>query len=278
MQRYYHAFLIALRFCRFWWEATTKYRIHSPFILRFIQEVLEDQRIFYAFPMLGNLKKTLYKDARPLVFQDIGAPSKTNNSKQKSVGSVVRNTGILKQSGQYLFKIVQTYSPKRILELGTGAGISTLYQAFPQKHDLFVTVEGIPSLLKIAKQNLDFFGISKVEGICGNFEAVLPDLLDRFDALDYVFIDGHHQGFARQKYFELLLPKLHSESILVFSDIYWSSDMEAAWKEIQQHPKVRLSIDIFDFGVLFFNPQIKEVQHVKLVPQRWKPWILGIWS
>jgi hypothetical protein len=37
--------------------------------------------------------------------------------------------------------------------------------------------------------------------------------------------------------------------------------MEAAWKEIQQHSAVTLTIDLFFIGLVFINPDFKVKQH-----------------
>jgi hypothetical protein len=37
--------------------------------------------------------------------------------------------------------------------------------------------------------------------------------------------------------------------------------MEEAWKEIQQHPAVTLSIDLFFIGLVFFKKDFKAKQH-----------------
>ena len=58
-----------------------------------------------------------------------------------------------------------------------------------------------------------------------------------------------------------MLPHLNENSILIFDDIHWSQGMCQAWKSIQQDPQVKLSIDLFFFGVLFFKNDFKEKQH-----------------
>jgi len=65
-------------------------------------------------------------------------------------------------------------------------------------------------------------------------------------------------------YFNACLKKSHSESIFVFDDIHWSEGMEKAWKEICQNPKVRLSLDLFHLGIVFFREEQHEKEHFLL--------------
>jgi hypothetical protein len=60
------------------------------------------------------------------------------------------------------------------------------------------------------------------------------------------------------------------------ADIYWSADMEQAWKNICRQEDIPLSIDLFHFGVLIFDPYIRIKQHYYLVRRAQKPWRTGI--
>ena len=62
-------------------------------------------------------------------------------------------------------------------------------------------------------------------------------------------------------YFSHLLKKSTKDSIFIFDDIHWSSEMEEAWKKIQAHQSVTLTIDLFFIGLVFFSPDFKVKQH-----------------
>jgi hypothetical protein len=61
------------------------------------------------------------------------------------------------------------------------------------------------------------------------------------------------------EYFELLLPTVSNETVWIFDDIHWSLEMEEAWEIIKKHPKVTVTIDTFQWGIVFFRKeQLKE--------------------
>jgi hypothetical protein len=61
------------------------------------------------------------------------------------------------------------------------------------------------------------------------------------------------------EYFELLIPTITNDSVWIFDDIHWSKDMEEAWEIIKNHPKVTVTIDTFQWGIVFFrSEQLKE--------------------
>ena len=77
---------------------------------------------------------------------------------------------------------------------------------------------------------------------------------------DLLYIDGNHQREATIEYFEKLLPTIHNDSVMIFDDIHWSQGMEAAWEAIKAHPKVTVTIDTFQWGLVFFRRE-QEKEH-----------------
>ena len=89
----------------------------------------------------------------------------------------------------------------------------------------------------------------------------LKTAINKFDILDLVFIDANHKSEAVLRYFELCLNKINKDSILIFDDIYWSSDMEMAWQIIKNHSLVTSTIDIFEMGIVFFNSNLNKTHY-----------------
>jgi hypothetical protein len=50
--------------------------------------------------------------------------------------------------------------------------------------------------------------------------------------------------------------------------------MEDAWSVIKNHPRVTLTVDLYDISLAFVNPAFREKQHFSIVPARWKFWLL----
>ena len=77
---------------------------------------------------------------------------------------------------------------------------------------------------------------------------------------DLIFFDGNHQKEATLNYFNQLLPLAHNDSVFIFDDIHWSKGMEEAWEKIKKHPEVRVTIDSFYWGIVFFRKE-QEKEH-----------------
>ena len=235
--------------------------IHSPFVFDFIKNVLNDKKKYDCYPVIERLRNDLIHDERIIVVEDFGAGSAKMLSNKRRVKSIAASSLKSKKFSQLLFRIVQYYKPKTIVELGTSLGITTMYLANGNKNLQVFTLEGSNEIASIAQNNFETSGLKNIKLIHGNFDDTLPEVLHRMEAIDLAFVDGNHRKEPTLNYFYQLINKSTQSTILIFDDIHWSKEMEQAWEEIQQHPSVTLSIDLFFIGLIFFKKDFKTKQH-----------------
>lgn len=264
-------------YLRFFAKAQTKYDIHSPFLFDFIQHIFEDNRYYYAFPLIEWQRQHLLNEKRTIVIEDHGAGSLVSKSSIRPIKDIARYGPVSPFIGQILFKIINHYQPKNSLELGTSLGVSTLYQALAFTGNTFYSVEGCPNLSQEAALTLQRLNVLNVELINETFDKAIDQLKRKIKSLDYVFIDGDHSYEGTMGYFEQLKPHLHEKSIVIIADIYWSEEMKIAWKHLKEDSKVSASIDLFRIGLLFFDSSLKHPLHIKLVKWYLKPWHIGLY-
>jgi len=260
----------------FYRKAQTLYDVHSPYVARFIQEVLEDNRQYYAFPSIEGYRKQLLENNASLSIRDLGAGSQVTEATSRTISDLARHTPVSPRIGRLLFRLVHFHKPQHLLELGTSLGISGMYQAAAVPSKPLWTIEGNPASAEFAQRQFRRIGLLNTQVINDPFEKALPALLEKMDRLDYAFVDGNHRYEPTEQYVNWLLEKVHPGSIIVLADIYWSGEMRAVWDKLRHRSEVRASIDLYDVGVLLFRTEFAEQQHWTLVPRSWKPWHLGL--
>jgi hypothetical protein len=58
---------------------------------------------------------------------------------------------------------------------------------------------------------------------------------------------------------EQCLTRAHNDTVLVLDDIHWSRGMEEAWEQVKAHPRVTVTIDLYNMGLVFLrSEQAKE--------------------
>jgi len=235
--------------------------MHSPFIYEFITRVCNDKRDYYAYTAIEELRMQLLKIHTRIKVEDFGAGSVRKSSPERKINDIVRSSSKPAKYGKLLFRIANYYQCKKILELGTSLGISTAYLASADQKSHVITLEGAHQVANLARNNFQQLNLRNIEVIEGNFNDTLKDALDKIGSPDMVFFDGNHRLEPTLQYFELCLQKSHLNSIFVFDDIHWSSDMEQAWNSIKEHSNVTCTMDLFFVGLVFFRHSFKEKQH-----------------
>ncbi|MEO1628266.1 MAG: class I SAM-dependent methyltransferase, partial [Bacteroidota bacterium] len=256
----------------FYSAADTLYQVHSPFVFELAKKVLEDDRWYYAFGELEAFRALLQQKKDVIEVTDYGAGSQKMPGKKRSTQEIARSSLSGAEQCRQLFRLVQHFRPKRILELGTSLGISTLYMRAADTRAHILTLEGCPQIAKLARGYFKSRKADNIELIEGRFADTLPQALAQLGAPDLVFIDGHHLKAPTLAYFEQCLAASHENTVFVFDDVHWSAEMVDAWTAIRSHPSIRLTVDLFRMGLAFQRPEQREREHFRLVPKYWKPW------
>ena len=248
----------------FYFSALTKYKVHSPFVFEFVTEVFEDDRFYHSFGIIENYRRYLINIDEKISI----------DQKKQAIKQLVKHDEITASVGKILFKTVHLYKPNNLLELNTQFGIATLYQATPNSN---IPVISIEQNLNTAQKTVSFFqklGTKNIKILSGSLEDQLPKAIQQFKTVDFVYFN-HFWGKERtSNYFEQCLAACAPNSIFVFKSPYSSKESIAFWELAKKNPKVRLSIDIYSLGFLFFRSEQKEVAHYKLIQSWKKPWAI----
>ncbi len=259
----YSAFQLALKYSKYFFTASNAkgHGVHSPFVFEFITQVLNDKRHFYAYDKIEKIRSELLLDRRIITIEDLGAGSTVTKSNERRIKHIARSALKPKKFGQLMFRIVDFYHLNTMVELGTSLGVTSAYLAAGNAMGKIYTFEGAKQVANTAREIFSRLELKNLELIDGNFDDTLIPQLNKIETVDLVFVDGNHRKAPTLSYFKHCLTKAHEYSIFIFDDIHWSADMEEAWKYIQQHSLVTLTIDLFFIGIVFFRKEHKMPQH-----------------
>ena len=237
-------------------SSTNQHGIHSPFVYDLVTKCFYSDQKKYSkqFKSIKKFRHSIAQNHKIIEVKDFGAGSKVFKSNKRKVSAIAKNVGISKKRAILLVKIVQYFDPSQILEIGTSLGIGTASLSIGNPKSKITTLEGCPETSKIAQNQFEKFGFDNVRIIVGDFKKTLPKTL-RNQKFDLIYFDGNHQKKATIDYFEQCLHSSHNKSVFIFDDIHWSKAMEEAWNYIKDHNKVTISIDTFQWGIVFFRKE-----------------------
>ena len=246
----------ARAFLKYWLKKEDRYSQQSPFVFRIYSELIESlNQNKSGNPTFESFRNSLLNDRSEIEVEDLGAGSKKVHEASRSIADITRySTSGIKFCSLYQYFCTLTPA-KHVVELGTCVGLSTRYLSLKTNGKLY-SFEGSSEIQKIAKRE-PYPG--RTEFILGQIKESLPIVLSQIPQVDFALIDANHTYDGTMFAFESMLPKTHSQSILAVGDIHWTPEMEQAWGEIKANPRVKLTMDFYECGIVFFeNPGRKQ--------------------
>lgn len=246
-------------YLKFLWYSNNSHGVHSPFVFDLLRKCFYDKKEYGAYVILKKYRNSLLQNKNTIEVTDFGAGSRVFKSNIRAINQIAQNAGISTKDARLLFRIVNYFKPENILEIGTSLGLASSALALGNPKARITSLEGCPETAKISQQQFQKFDFN-IDSVISRFESYLETETAKSAAYDLIYFDGNHSKKATLSYFESLLSTANNQTVWIFDDIHWSADMEEAWKIIKKHPKVRVTIDTFQWGIVFFRKE-QEKEH-----------------
>ncbi len=251
-------------YLKFLWHSKNQHGVHSPFVFDLVTKCFYDSAKYPEYSILKNYRKSLLQNTNTIEVTDFGAGSRVFKSNTRAINQIAKNAGISPKRAELLFRMVRYFEPDTILEIGTSLGLATSALAMGNEKAKIITLEGCPNTMAIANEMFNDLTLKlptkNIQFVNTEFSTYLNTRQLTTDNRQLIYFDGNHSKQATLDYFELLLPTISNDSVWIFDDIHWSNGMEEAWEIIQNHPKVSVTIDTFQWGIVFFRAE-QEKEH-----------------
>lgn len=273
-------------YLKFLWNSKNQHGVHSPFVFDLVTKCFYDKTSKSEYRTLKKYRDELLLNSSSIEVTDFGAGSRVFKSNKRPISKIAKTAGISTRRAELLFRITQYFKPDSILEIGTSLGLATSALSLGHPKAKITTIEGCPETARIAKENFQKFNLKNIQLEITEFNIYLnnprpknqdpePTTYNQQPTTyniqpttsnpQLIYFDGNHSKQATLNYFDLLLPTITNETVWIFDDIHWSTEMTEAWETIKKHPKVKVTIDTFQWGFVFFrNEQEKEHFTIRL--------------
>lgn len=226
-------------------NAKGRHGIHSPFVYDLVDKCfrisipLEDKRL------IDDFRLQQLKNNSVITIKDYGVGSKRLSNKRK-ISDIFKNSASTGKYGELLYRLVNFHQPNQILEFGTSLGFGTFIMSIANPEAKITTIEGCPETFCVAQNNLkQRTNIDQVNKTFNDFLANTAPV-----KMDFIYLDGHHDGKATLDYLRALEPWIHDETIILLDDIRWSNDMFETWELLKNSNNFHVSIDLFRMGII----------------------------
>lgn len=210
------------------WLTGRGFGVHSPWAYDIIENVINEKHPYYA-----------YEDLYPYWEK---APQYLPQYPQSR--------------DELLFRLVNRFNPKFILEIGTGAGVSTGYLASVSKQSKVVTVDYKHPAEKEVRRNIK--KIPNIEYIAADIPETVRQIMEKGDIPQFIHIA--HTSLWREVT-EMIIPFATSDTVIVIEDLGKKQKKEW-WKDIIKDKRVGVTFQMKKVGLLFFDHKMTKQHYV----------------
>ena len=251
------------QYFKFLLKSSNQHGVHSPFVYTLVTACFYKKTNATSWKLFSKVKHQLLDNNSLIKVTDFGSGSKIFKSNKRKVAKIAKIAGISNKKAKLLIKIVNYFKPENSLEIGTSVGLGTSAIKIGFQNSKITTLEGCPETVKVAQDLFKTNHFKNILAVTGDFKKTLPKVIENNNQFDFIYFDGNHTKKATLEYFENCLSSIKNNSFWIFDDIYWNKEMQEAWSVIKKHPKVKVTVDVFHFGIVFFRKE-QAKEHFKI--------------
>lgn len=253
MTFHYFKNYIRYLFCSRHWRG---YGVHSPFAFELVTRVIEENLPYYKYGLVERVRKAQKMSKRTLVMD--GHEYKLHELASENIDSAY---------GQLLFRLVNKYQSRNVVETNMRTGIASMYLAAPDAKVRVTTFGKEEELNELALHYMKETGFRNVGIVQGTAKGKLQEVLNGLDTLDFLLVNDCANGSDLDDRIGVCMPKAASQTIFVVEGIYSNESMTESWRRLQADPRVRVTVDLFRYGLVFFKDNLqKEDYYVRFFP------------
>jgi len=155
---------------------------------------------------------------------------------------------ITKETGEFFNILLRGMKAKRILEVGTSVGFSTLWfaDAILENQGKIVTIEKESSKITRARANFEEAGVSsQIQILQGEALQILKNISgsnksEQLEHFDFAFLDADKE--LNIEYFDLILPMIKVGGILAVDNILYPEKFRPLMKKFIEHIKTKPNV------------------------------------
>jgi predicted O-methyltransferase YrrM len=211
------------------------YGVHSPFVYGLITKVIEERCPYYCFSDIELLRKRLLL--------------------QQETAGIVAREAVRPKQGALLFRLTHYFRSGNIVQIGAGAGLSTLYLTSYRQGVRCITLEKTPERAAVARWVYEKAARTPVDLRTGDYQTLLPGILEEMGTVDFVFFNTRREA-SPASLFDICVKYAQADTVFVFEGIKNNRTMRRFWKTVCTHPEVTVTLDLYSMGIVLFNKKL----------------------
>ncbi len=163
--------------------------------------------------------------------------------------------------GQTLFRLAEDIKATTLVACCYSGSIDLAYLMTVRADARILCLSTTEQSLNQAKNSQELMDGCSVNGAIMNDIHHVKQSFNNLSNIDLAVFDACTDTPLLTNLFELCLEHAHTNSLFFVKDIH-TRHMEQNWKSMVKHPQVTASLDVFQYGILLFNPDLEKKQYI----------------
>ena len=228
--------------------------IHSPYLFRLITRVIEDKKQYPSYTILRVQKKRIVNRVKeisnPAEISYKGTSLKILSGKKK----LLKTFELGYRYGKLLLRLVNEFKPRSVSCYGPTFGLNLLYPALADENIIINYAQTDTLFNEICRETLRIAGFTNVNFV--NEEELANSIQE------FVFINLPFLPDETLKIFNSKITFLGDDDVMVIRGIHKSGQMESIWNNLIKENKVRVSLDLYEIGIILFRKNLQKEHFV----------------
>jgi len=168
-----------------------------------------------------------------------------------------------KNYGALLFRLINFFKCRSVLQIGSSTGVMSLYLALPLRNSCnCYALEERTGLLDSVRVFAENHSLKNLHWMEGAYAENLRRLKPEIASCDFIFINTMGDAEKTSEALHLTKTFVSRDTVMVIDNIQRDKAMKKLWQEIKSREDVGLTVDLLSLGLVFFNTQLHK-QHYK---------------
>jgi len=224
--------------------------IHSPSLYRLITTVIEDKRELPDYLALKGLKKTAIQLLRnssdpslPELFEKFNLPVTKPRKLYRKVEMPFKFTKVV-------FRLIRELKPVTVINYGATLGVNLSAAAMAQNQGSLYQVTNAPENRLFCEKLFTNSDPNNIQWINNQAESSVN--------AEFSMINYPDQPQLTASAIYKSLSSCGENNILIVRGIHSSAEMEAVWHELTASNTVRVSLDLFEIGIVLLSKKLQK--------------------
>lgn len=226
--------------------------IHSPSLFYMVTMIIEDKNPYYCFDRIEGLRMFLKKSGKTIMCDWI------EERTEIKVSDLIHAQNFSPVYDQLLFRLTNHYKPRTVVEIGDTIGLSTLYLASSDRNRKVISVGDSENIIQFAREVLKKNKVENAEFKNKVAKETVLAVAESLEEVDFLYLGRSLPADKIKEVVDALECSITSRTVMVMSDIYKTKQKELMWNELKKHSKVRVSLDMFHYGILVCDEALQK--------------------